>query len=654
MGLSARFSALVLASVLMVTTMAPPAHAADQSDSAIGQKWALVVGVSKFQNPEINLRYADKDANDFSQFLTDQVGFEKDHVKVLTNENATLKSLLSNLGSTWLPHMAEPNDLVVIFISTHGSPGEADNNKANYNYLLTYDSEPENLFATAMDMQDLVDIISKRINSDRIILILDACHSGALAAGDKLSGGKGLARKGLDATNVRLGKGKVIFLSSMPNERSWELKDKPNSVFTRCLIETLNKSGDSTTLSDMFRSLKMSVYNTAMNERGVPQTPVMKSTWDGREPVVALSPDTGATKVAALPPPDVAPPTPASPAAQTPAETDSLAAPTPAQSTPTSAQSTPVPATASAKPSTPPIGKVSTDGSRPVSKAGRRTPAAALTMKAGAATSMPIEPPHPRPPSTPVASVPIGTGSVGASHSSSTTLLASKPAEVPTFDNMAKSSAVAPANKTDLGSILDKKSGGGGYVPGGPLPPNIAVIPFTGPTVINVAPSQNVVWGKISNKSELVNLAPKLSSRLFDELRAQYKARTLGPRMVNMAINDDMHLPAVDKIDTSGWTPDKWKRIAATAQAKYLITGTIDEADWATSFTSNKYDVKVTARLISGDTGQVLQTVQGLKVHKAPWQGDLGGGRKYFEKEVMQEASEQLVKQFKSVLKVDD
>lgn len=651
MGLSARFSALVLVSVLMVSAVASPARAAEQSDSAIGQKWALVVGVSKFQNPEINLRYADKDANDFSQFLTDQVGFEKDHVKVLTNENATLKSLLSNLGSTWLPHMAEPNDLVVIFISTHGSPGEADNNKANYNYLLTYDSEPENLFATAMDMQDLVDIISKRINSDRIILILDACHSGALATGDKLAGGKGLTRKGLDASNVRLGKGKVIFLSSMPNERSWELKDKPNSVFTRCLIETLNKSGNSTTLSDMFRSLKMSVYNTAMYERGVPQTPVMKSTWDGREPLVALSPDSsGATKVAALPPPDVKPPTQP---ADSPPATASQAAPTPARPTPAAAQ------TPAANPM-PAIGKAGTAISIP--KAGRRLPATASVKPARATVAppmpsrvppVPAETPQPQPPSTPVASAPIGTGSFGAS-SSSTTLLASRPAEVPTFDKMAKSSAVVPAYKTDLGSILDKKSGGGGYVPGGPLPPNIAVIPFTGPTVINVAPSQNVVWGKISNKSELVNLAPKLSSRLFDELRAQYKARTLGPRMVNMAVNDDMHLPAADKIDTSGWTPDKWKRIAATAQAKYLITGTIDEADWATSFTSNKYDVKVTARLISGDTGQVLQTVQGLKVHKAPWQGDLGGGRKYFEKEVMQEASEQLVKQFKSSLKVDD
>lgn len=587
MMLSTRFSGLVLASVLMVTSLASPAYAAGDPDASIGQKWALVVGVSKFQNPELNLRYADKDANDFSQFLTDQVGFEKDHVKVLTNENATLKSVLSHLGSTWLPHMAEPNDLVVVFISTHGTPGEADYNKANSNYLLTYDSEPENLFVTAMDMQDLVDIISKRINCDRIIVILDACHSGALAAGEKVSGGKGLARKGLDASNVRLGKGKVIFLSSMPNERSWELKEKPNSVFTRCLIETLNKSGDSTTLNDMFRTLKTNVYNTAMSERGVPQTPVMRSTWDGREPVVALSPEGNTlAKMASVPPADTTP---------TP-----TAIPTPASATPMPTRKTPGPATATI-------------------------------------------------PQTPVATLPQ-TGSIG-SPATGTTLLASRPPEVPTF-SMPKSPPTP--SRANVGSVLDKKSGTGAYVPGGPLPPNIAVIPFTGPGLVRLAPSQGVLWGKVTDRSELVNLAPKLSSRLFDELRSQYKARTLGPRMVNMAINDDMHLPASDKIDTTAWTAEKWKKIAATAQAKYLITGTIDEAAWGTSFTSNKYDVRITARLISGDTGQVLQTVQGMKVHKAPWQGDLGGGRKYFEKEVMEEASEQLVKQFKSVLKVDN
>src|SRR5262249_18291917 len=52
-------------------------------------KWALVVGISKFANPQYNLKYAAKDAQDFYNFLVNEANFRRDHVVLLLNEQAT-------------------------------------------------------------------------------------------------------------------------------------------------------------------------------------------------------------------------------------------------------------------------------------------------------------------------------------------------------------------------------------------------------------------------------------------------------------------------------------------------------------------------------------------------------------------------------------
>lgn len=58
----------------------------------------------------------------------------------------------------------------------------------------------------------------------------------------------------------------------------------------------------------------------------------------------------------------------------------------------------------------------------------------------------------------------------------------------------------------------------------------------------------------------------------------------------------------------------------------------------------------VSADLISGEDGTVLSHVKSLRIKKAPFQGDVAGGRKYFENTVAQIAAKQIVKSFGSVL----
>ncbi|MBI4534029.1 MAG: caspase family protein [Candidatus Melainabacteria bacterium] len=250
----------------------------------VKDKWALVVGISKFADPALNLKYPAKDAQDFYNYLIGEACFQPDHVKLLLNEEATRTRVLSVLGGKWLPRAAHPDDLVLIYLSTHGSPASLD--VGGVNYLIAYDSDIDNLYATGIPMQDLARMIKGRVHSDRVVVILDACHSGAASPDTK-----GVYVSGnINAEEVVQGTGQLVISSSEPNQVSWESKEESNSVFTRHLIAGLRSHGQTTKLAEAFNFMKDKVQDEVLRQRGVLQTPVLKSKWEGDELILALSP----------------------------------------------------------------------------------------------------------------------------------------------------------------------------------------------------------------------------------------------------------------------------------------------------------------------------------------------------------------------------
>ncbi|MBX9719872.1 MAG: tetratricopeptide repeat protein, partial [Candidatus Obscuribacterales bacterium] len=212
---------------------APKPFNENAADRPVTDKWALVVGVSNFKDSSINLKFAAKDATDFKNFLVSTEKFRPDHVKLLTDETATRENIIGMLGEKWLAEHVRPDDLVVVYVSSHGS--SATTEAGGTNFLVAYDTNKNSLSATGIPMQWLTNIVSEQVRSDRIILILDVCHSGAVGEGQK-----SLTRTaGLDPQAVKIGKGQMIICSSQANQVSWESKDYENSVFTRRLIESL-------------------------------------------------------------------------------------------------------------------------------------------------------------------------------------------------------------------------------------------------------------------------------------------------------------------------------------------------------------------------------------------------------------------------------
>jgi len=249
----------------------------------IGDKWALVIGISKFADSSINLQFSAKDASDFANFLRTQANFTPDHVHLLTNEKATRSEIMGQLGQTWLPRVARPNDLVMVYLSTHGSPSTID--AGSVNYLVAYDSKKENLYGTGISLKEFENVIKTRLQCKRVVIVLDACHSGVAA------GAKGIFRAASpDADSLAQGTGQFIICSSGRSQTSWESKRYDNGVFTHYLMEGFKKQGEKASLGDTFDYVSKNVAEEVQRDRGEIQTPAMQTRWEGKDLNIAAKP----------------------------------------------------------------------------------------------------------------------------------------------------------------------------------------------------------------------------------------------------------------------------------------------------------------------------------------------------------------------------
>jgi tetratricopeptide (TPR) repeat protein len=273
--------------IAILLCLAPVEAAAETADSAVNRpvrdKWALVVGIGNFQNSAVpKLKYAAKDARDFRNYLVNEANFSADHVRLLVDDAATQRRVLSELGTKFLARVAKPDDVVVLFFSTHGSPSQAD--IRGKNFLVAYDSDPEDLYTTGIEMDKIVESVKSRILSDRVLLVMDACHSGAVT-----HGAKGLARTGnFDAEQIAQGSGQLVICSSEPDEQSWESKRYHNGVFTKNLLDGLRLHGSKTTLGTAFPRIQKNVSAEVQEDYAARQKPKLTSKWNGNELMLAV------------------------------------------------------------------------------------------------------------------------------------------------------------------------------------------------------------------------------------------------------------------------------------------------------------------------------------------------------------------------------
>ena len=152
------------------------AAAATAAATANGKTYALLVGISKFAKPDLSLQFANADASVFAQFLQSPRGgsLPPENVLLLADEKATTAAVRNGFQD-FLKRRATKSDTVVILVASHGT---VDGKNA---FVLTYDSDPQDLQSTALPMDELQSLFEDQVSKvGRVLMFVDVCKSGTI------------------------------------------------------------------------------------------------------------------------------------------------------------------------------------------------------------------------------------------------------------------------------------------------------------------------------------------------------------------------------------------------------------------------------------------------------------------------------------------
>jgi len=269
---------------------APAPAAPPRPVGPINQKWALVVGIGRFSDSTVpRLNFTTADATSFAAQLTDPaIGhFATDHVRILTDEQATTKNIKEGLN--WIARQAQPDDLVLIYVATHGTPRTADS-AGGANYLVTFDTEintagafsEDSIYATAYPMVELANAVATRMKALRTAVILDTCYSGGSFKNESAQSAAGLSNTApsnqmLD--RMSQGTGRIVMAASQVDEQSLESAELKHGYFTYFLLQAIKDSKGAAPLSKVFSTAAQQVTQRA-SAQGLHQHPVMTRSTD--------------------------------------------------------------------------------------------------------------------------------------------------------------------------------------------------------------------------------------------------------------------------------------------------------------------------------------------------------------------------------------
>ncbi len=192
----------------------------------------LTIGISAYNEQYANnlrLNYADRDAHDLASALVNTQGslYADVKVQVLQNGDANRSGIIQAL-ETIKNEMANrgDNDLAVVHFSGHGAMFDGRF------YLLPADVDartPASIKATALSIDEFNNELHDLAQHGRVLVLLDACHSGATLAMDSTK-----LRAELAQANV------TVLTSSSGRQVSLEDAKWQHGAFTMALLDAFN------------------------------------------------------------------------------------------------------------------------------------------------------------------------------------------------------------------------------------------------------------------------------------------------------------------------------------------------------------------------------------------------------------------------------
>jgi WD40 repeat protein len=197
--------------------------------------YVLAIGVSKYEDKNLVLQFAAKDASDFAQsFLKQKGGLYRDVVvKVLTDEKATKDEIID--GFDWISKETTSKDVALVFLAGHGI-----NDSGGVYYYLPVNTNLDKLRRTGVPFTEMKNTVASL--AGKTILFIDTCHAGnVMGARAVATDITGVVNELASAEN-----GAVVFASSTGKQYSFEDSNWGNGAFTKAVVEGINGKADYT------------------------------------------------------------------------------------------------------------------------------------------------------------------------------------------------------------------------------------------------------------------------------------------------------------------------------------------------------------------------------------------------------------------------
>ncbi|MCX5819760.1 MAG: caspase family protein [Deltaproteobacteria bacterium] len=230
--------------------------------------YILSIGIDRYRDENINLKYAAKDAQDLEEKIKTQSATlykpQNIHYSRLTDGEATKASIIGKIDD--LARVIKPGDSFILFVAGHGVLLQ------NQYYVLTHDFNGQVSDMNVISSNEIVEM-SKKIKSLSQLLIFDTCHAGGV---DYIISGLYDARMSVLAKKMGL----HIYASANDKQAAMD-GYQGNGLFTHVLLDGLNnnreadrnKDGEVTVVGLGEYSKKMTA--SISREIGHSQTPLI-------------------------------------------------------------------------------------------------------------------------------------------------------------------------------------------------------------------------------------------------------------------------------------------------------------------------------------------------------------------------------------------
>ena len=236
--------------------------------------FAFIVGNENYLDA-IKVPFANNDASIFAEYCKRTLGLPKDNVKVY--KDATFGVLVNAVSTIKKIAKAYEGKLNIIFYySGHGIPDEASHEA----FMLPIDADGQNM-GICYSLDKLYKEL-KDTHAQKVLVLLDACFSGAVRGNGMIVEAKGVAIK----PKKNVVDGNIVVLSAATDKQTaYPFEQEGHGLFTYYLLKKLHDTCGNVTLGELQSYIKSEVEKKAIVIKGKEQTPTvvtsgtMLNTW---------------------------------------------------------------------------------------------------------------------------------------------------------------------------------------------------------------------------------------------------------------------------------------------------------------------------------------------------------------------------------------